>query len=82
MIVKPHVDPAIRPKGLNMRGESEALGQLAIRYSAQTRTVQDLVHLFQDRQLNLNPFDIAPNRGSVGSLAGSGLMVCSGLMVS
>jgi 5-methylcytosine-specific restriction endonuclease McrA len=38
-----------------MRGESEALDQSTIRYNAQTRTVQDLVHLFQDRQLNLNP---------------------------
>lgn len=36
-----------------MRGE--ALDELSIRYSAQTRTVQDLAHLFQKRQLNLNP---------------------------
>jgi 5-methylcytosine-specific restriction endonuclease McrA len=38
-----------------MSGESDALGQLSIRYSAQTRTVQDLVHLYQKGQLNLNP---------------------------
>ena len=38
-----------------MRAEPEALDQSTIRYNAQTRTVQDLVHLFRDGQLNLNP---------------------------
>ncbi|MGO4881776.1 MAG: DUF262 domain-containing protein [Bryobacteraceae bacterium] len=38
-----------------MRAESETSGQWTIRYSAQTRTVQDLAHLFQDGQLNLDP---------------------------
>ncbi len=38
-----------------MTRESDAFDQTTIRYSAQTRTVQDLVHLFQDGQLNLNP---------------------------
>lgn len=38
-----------------MTRTTEPTGESLIRYSAQTRTVQDLVHLYQQGQLNLNP---------------------------
>lgn len=38
-----------------MTTDGEGMAQPTIRYSAQTRTIQDLINLHEDGQLNLNP---------------------------
>jgi len=38
-----------------MQSDSNGFGLVTLRYSAQTRTIQDLINLHEDKQLNLSP---------------------------